>query len=257
VVIFHHNSARITRISTKFSVNKSLVSVGNYVTLRSRVEFKYEYRTQVGNLKLIAYIPDQCTFVGHSVMIGDSVFNGYTVQNNQLIVPLADASDIVHFCIIPNRAGDYAPNAYIEFTLNGKTIQQPIGAAYFQAEGLSIYVPNITAQKTITVKGIAPAGSLIKIYDNDIYAGSTTAFGTGNWAMSFDLQAPNGFSFHNIHGEVTTTQGSSLLTETKEVIYDETFNQIYKATMYNTDFYHRVNVSEFNFRDTNRGLKPC
>ncbi|MCL1933990.1 MAG: hypothetical protein FWF53_09305 [Candidatus Azobacteroides sp.] len=217
-----------------FTVNKALVALDNYVTLRSEVELKEEVRNQVNGLKLIAYIPENCLFVDHSVMIGDSVFNNYTIQDNQLTVLLASDSDIVHFCIVPTQGGEYAPNGFIEFTMTGRTIRQPIGTAYFKAEGLTIYAPSITSQKTIPVKGIVPAQSLVRVYDDDELIGQTTALANGHWAMSCDLQSATGFSFHNIRAEVTTTQGLTLQTETKEVVYDETLNEPVRVMMYNT-----------------------
>jgi len=224
-----------TTDNTVFSVNKALIALNNYVTLRSAVEFKENIRDQVSDLKLIADIPANCSFVAGSVMIGDSVFKNYTIQNNQLTVPMASDSDIVHFCIIPLQGGDYAPNGYIEFTLNGKTIRQPIGAAYFKAEGLKMYAPDITSRKSISLKGIVPANSLVKVYDNDEFIGQTTALANGNWTMmQYDLLNANVFSFHSIRADVITPQGLTLQTETKEVVYDETFNEPINVTMYNT-----------------------
>ena len=223
-----------TASNTLFSVNKSLIALDNYVTLRGEIAFKEAYRAEVGSVKLIADIPEDCSFVDSSVMVGDSVFNDYTIQDNQLTVLLATDSAIVHFCIIPSKGGDYTPNAFVEFTLSGKTIRQPIGAAYFKAEGLKIYVPDITSNKTITAKGIVPAESLVKVYDNDEFIGQITALANGNWTMQCDLQDTSGFSIHSIHAEVTTPQSLTLQTETKDVVYDETLVIFSKVTMYNT-----------------------
>ena len=245
------NQLIYTTNNTLFSVNKSTIAIDNFVTLRGAIEFKEEYRGQIGNLKLIVDIPDSCSFFDKSVMIGNSVFSGYLLQNNQLIIPLATDSDIVHFCITPAQAGNYAPNGFIEFTLNGKTIRQPIGAANFEVEGLSIFVPSITAQKTIPVRGITTAKSLIKIYDDNELIGQTVALADGNWKTSCNLYEPIGYSYHNIHAEIITPKGKILQTETKEVFYDETDIEVYRVIMYNTS--HRFNsfltseVTEFDF----------
>jgi len=241
------NQLIYTTNNTLFSVNKSTIAIDNFVTLRSAVEFKEEYRGQIGNLKLIVDIPDSCSFFDKSVMIGDSVFDGYTIQNNQLTVPMKTDSDIVQFCIVPKQGGNYAPNAYIEFTLNGKKIRQPIGAAYFQAEMFSIYTPNTIAQKTITLRGIVPAKSLVKIYDNDTYIGQTTALANGSWKFQGDLYEAYNYTFHDIHGEILTTQGLSLQSRTIEVFYDSTTVKLSNVTMYNTDFHHIVNITKFDF----------
>jgi len=245
-------SVLYTTNNTSFSVNKTSIAIGNYVTLRSEIEFKGAYQTQVSNVKLIVDIPEQCSFVNNSVMTGSAIFNGYTLQNNQLTIPLANYSDVVKFCIIPTQGDAYAPNGFIEFTLNGNTIRQPIGTANFTAEGLSIVVPSLTAQNTIPVSGIVTANSLVKIYDGDQQIGQTTALANGNWNTKCDLYKPYAFSLHEIHAEVTTPQGLAMQTETKEVVHNISAIEVSKVTMYNTahqsgslDLYEYTTVFDF------------
>jgi len=167
-------------------------------------------------------------------MRGNSVFNGYTLQNNQLTIPLTNYSDVVKFCIIPSQEGNYAPNGFVEFTLDGKTIRQPIGTANFMAEGLNIVVPRLTTQNTIPIRGVATPLSLIKIYDNEELIGQTTALANGNWNIQCKLYEPYPFSIHNIYAEITTSQGLVLETVVEHVIHNISAIQVSKVTMYNT-----------------------
>ncbi|GHT64340.1 hypothetical protein AGMMS50239_21860 [Bacteroidia bacterium] len=223
-----------TGSKTLFSVNKTTIAIGNYVTLRGEIDFKEDYSDKISNVKLIVDIPENSTFVAGSVMVGGSVFGGYTFNNNQLIVPLANKPDVVHFCIIPIEGGAYYSNGFVEFDLEGGTIRQPIGAAWFSAENLSIIVPNYTAQKTIPVRGVVTPRSLVKVYDNGALIGQTTAFPNGNWLIRCPLNEPDLFSFHNIQAEILTPQGVTVWTETKETVFYEKAIEVSKVTMINT-----------------------
>lgn len=226
-----------TGSKTLFSINKTIGTVGNYLTLRAEVDFKEEYATRVSNLKLIVDIPEACIFEANSVKVGDALSGGYFFDDNRLTISLEDYSDIIRFCITPVLKGNYAPNAFIQFDLEGKTITQPIGSAIFTVENLSISVPKITAKKEITVHGIVPAKSDVKVYDGDALIGQTQAMATGDWFMQCDLHKPYALSYHNIHAEVITSQGLILQTETKRITHNISAIEPANVTMIHTSFY--------------------
>jgi len=218
---------------TLFSVNKTSITAGNYLTLRAELDFKAAYTGIVSNVKLIVDIPEQCSFVNSSLTTGSVVSGSYSMVGNRLTVPLADYSDIVRFCIIPLQEGNHAPNAFVEFDLEGSTITQPIGAAGFAAEGLTVSVPILTAQKEITIRGTAIGKSEITIYDGDVLIGRTQALASGEWSLECELYKPYALSYHNIHAEVITAQGLTLRTETKEITHNITAIVPSKVTMIN------------------------
>jgi hypothetical protein len=244
------NESRLyyTGDNTYFSVNKTSGTAGNYLTLRAQIDFKSEYADKISNLKLIVDIPDECSFEHNSVMKGSSILSStaYSYMNNQLTVALADYADAVRFCIIPVSAGDFSPGAFIEFDIDGRTIRQPIGSAPFTVQSLALMVPSVTAQKAIPVQGIAPAGSNVMIYDNDMLIGQTKALKDGSWALSCELNNPYAYSFHDIHAEVLS-QGIHLNTEIKQVTYDATSVSLSKVTMLNIAYPHKEETTVFDF----------
>lgn len=238
--------------NTSFTVNKTQIAIGNYVTLRGEIGFADEYSNQVSEVKLIVDIPSSCSFVDNSVMIGNAVYTGYSIRNNQLIVPLSESLEAVRFCIIPSESGNYSPNAFVEFIIDGETKRQPIGTAAFAAEGLSIIVPSVTAQETIPVRGVSTPRSFIKIYDNGELIGETIALANGTWTKLCPLYKPYALSTHSIHAEINTPIGLSMETEIKDVTHNVTAIEISKVSMYNTahtssslDLYEYVTVFDF------------
>lgn len=153
--------------NTSFTVNKPSIVIGNYLTLTGKLDFKPSYSGSVRNLQMIVDIPEKCSFVENSVMVGNSI-SSYTLNGHRLTIPMSNSADRVRFCVIPTDGGEYAPTAYTQFELNGSTILQPIGSAHYTAQNLSINVPSTVARTTFPISGTAIGKSTIEIYDNDV-----------------------------------------------------------------------------------------
>ncbi len=222
-----------------FSVNKTSIVAGNYLTLKGKIEFKSAYTSKVSNVSLVVDLPESCSFVENSVMVGSKIA-GYTLEGNRLTIPLTGKyTDQVRFCIIPTVGGDYAPNAFAQFTLEDKEILQPIGNVNFTVEGLTISVPSTVAKTSVPISGTVQHGnSTIEIFDNGVKIGETTSLANGVWSTTCELDEPYNLSTHRIYAKVTTKQGLELLSETQECMYDKNNIEVKTVTMINVS--HRV-----------------
>lgn len=219
---------------TSFTSNKSSIVVGNYLTLTGRIDFKPAYATRVSDVLLTVSLPEACAFVENSVMVGNSTAT-YTLHNGQLTIPLGSRyTDRVRFCVLPTAGGDYAPSAMVQFTLDDSTVSQPIGAAAYTAQDLSISVPSTVAKTSIPVSGTAQGMSQIDIFDDDVLIGHTTALANGSWATTCELANAYNLSQHLIHAVATTKQGLQLNTEQMTCTYDRDAILVSKVTMVNT-----------------------
>ena len=201
VPLFDETKFYYTGENTSFTVNKPNIVIGNYLTFRGQIDFKEQFATRVSDVQLIVDLPETCHFYDGSVLVAGQT-GGYLSDGNRIIVPLSDYNAIVRFCAIPTVAGDFAPSAFVQFNLNGKTITQPIGNAPFTAEGLSILVPSLTADSLITVSGTAKSGSSIKVFDGDVQIAETQSLATGEWRTEANLYLPYDHSYHNIYAKV-------------------------------------------------------
>lgn len=230
--------------NTSFNVNKSSIVAGNYLTLTGHLDFKDAYSTKVSNVSLIVDLPESCSFVENSVMVGNSI-SSYNLDGNRVTIPMANYTDRVRFCIIPTLGGDYAPSALVQFDVDGETITQPIGSANYTAKDLTISVPATVAKTTIPVSGTAVGISDIEIYDGDVLIGQTRSIANGNWSAIVELDNPYNLSVHNIYAKVTTKVGLSLVSESQSCTYDK--NDIYaktvEMTFYNGWMRRNVNVT--------------
>lgn len=219
--------------NTSFTVNKPSIVAGNYLTLTGHIDFKSAYVTQVSNVQMIVDLPESCQFVENSVMVGNST-SSYTMQGHQLIIPMSRHTDRVRFCVIPTLGGEYAPSAFAQFDLNGKTVKQPIGAANFTTKNLSITVPSLTAASNIPISGTAPRKSNIGIYDGNILIGQTKALANGIWSLTCELNNPEPLSEHHIYGKVLTDSEMDLITENVSCTYDEDAIIVNRVKMINS-----------------------
>ena len=254
VPAFDESKLYYTGDNTSFTVNKSSIVAGNYLTLTGRIDFKPAYATSLSNVQMIVDLPESCEFVENSVMVGNST-SSYTFNGHQITIPMVHYTDRVRFCIIPTLSGDYAPSAFVQFDMNGEMVTQPIGDAKYTVQDLLISVPSIVAKTSVPISGTAIGQSAIEIYDNGMLIGNTKSLANGTWKTTCELNEPYNLSTHNIYAKVTTKTGLGLISETKQMMYDANMIVPEKVTMlyYNPEFVGQYNIV---FDLINRSVSP-
>jgi len=257
---FNESKLYYTGENTSFTVNKSSIVAGNYLTLSGRIDFKPAYVSSVSNIQMVVDLPENCSFVENSVMVGNNT-SSYTLNGNRLTIPVARLNDRIRFCVIPTLGGDYAPSAFAQFDMNGETITQPIGSANYTAKDLSIVVPSTVAKTTVPVSGTAIGKCDIEIYEGNVLIGRTKSLANGVWSTTFELSEPYNCSTHEIYAKVTTKAGLELVSETKKCVYDKDAIEVSTVTMINTahtaanlDLYDYVTI--FNLQDPPLSISP-
>ena len=219
--------------NTSFTVNKPSIVAGNYLTLTGHLDFKSAYSTKVSNVNLIVDLPESCSFVENSVMVGNST-SSYTLEGNRIIIPMARYTDRVRFCIIPTVGGAMNISAYTNFDMEGVTRTQPIGMAHAVIKDIEISVPSVINIPQLLVKGHASPGSKINIYWDRVLSGTCISNKAGNWQCHIEFDSLLSYSEHSIFAKIEVSEELTLLTESKTIIYDEECPIINKVTMINT-----------------------
>ncbi len=228
--------------NSSLSANKLYVVAGNYLTLSGMVKIKEEYADKVSNVKLIIDIPESAVFVEESVLNGSSKTE-YSVQNQQLIIPLDEKrkSANVKFCVIPTKSGNYIPNGFVKFNIDGEEKICAIGAANYTVDDIKIKVPHRTNNTNITVRGLAMPGSNVEVYDNDVIVGSITTPEDGKWSISCVLDKPYNLSSHHIHAKIYV-DGSEIQSQTENCIFDINTNTVKSVTMTHYNGWYKKNM---------------
>lgn len=212
---FKEDDFRLTGEGTSFTVNKTEVTVGQYVTFKAQVDFKASVATAAG-VQLLFDLPEGCEYVQQSMMMGNRTVSPQQ-EGRRLTLSLEDPTQVVRFCVIPTQSGVIDPVAYVSFVNNGQRTTQPIGSATVTAESLTITVPEVTGRRLLPVTGMAAPQSTVQVYDGDVLVAETTALGTGYWSAMAELHEPYNLSSHMIHAIVTSSEGIKMQSETKTV----------------------------------------
>ena len=234
VPVLDESKLYYTGDNTMFSVNKTSVVAGNYLTLKGKIDFRDNYASQVGDVSLVVDLPASCSFVENSVMVGSKV-SSYTIDGNRLTVPLSRYSDEVKFCVIPKSGGSHSITGYASFKMDGNNILQPIGNAPFTVEELSLVIPEVVCLPEVFISGVAVGNSDVEIYDGNVLIGQTRAIANGVWATKCTLNMPYTLTNHKISAKVTTSDGLRLESETKDCFYDKSAIVVSSITMLTSD----------------------
>lgn len=232
-----------TNSNTSFSVNKSSITTGNYLTLSAAIDFKGAYTDNIGNVALVVDLPEACDFVEQSVIQGTNLLP-YTIDNNRLVVQLGNNYRTkTRFCVIPIAGGSFNATASIVFDYNGKSITQPIGSATSEIKDIEIIVPSVIANTVIPVKGFGKPKSLVTVYVNDELAGKTNVLANGTWSIECPLPNPQNLKQYRVYATITSTDGTTLQTASKTTVYDMNVIQAKTVTMTFFNGWLRRNVS--------------
>ena len=245
IPLFDEDAFRMTSDAATLSVNKSEVTVGQYVTLRASVAFKPAYASQT-DLQLLFDLPEGCSLVENSVMVGNGTA-AYQTDGNRVIVPLANISDDVRFCVVSTHSGSYLVSASVA---TGQTAgAQPFGTVLFSATDLTINVVEKTARRSIPVTGMAVPLSQVQVYDNGTLIGETTSLGTGSWSLMCPLDKAYNLSEHSIYAVVITSEGLQIQSETKTVKVDRAgLTPVVSCRLQSDNFEHKHFDFKWDFR---------
>lgn len=233
--------------SSSITANKSSVVVGNYLTFTCQIDIKPEVADYVDNISLIIDLPEGCTFVDNSVMVGTTK-STYSLESGRLNIPVKSSNKQARFCIIPTIAQDYIVSAYANFEIYDNDFIRAVGSTTFEAKELSIIVPPITTTPTFSLSGTTNGASSIEIYDGSNIIGRTNSSLGGVWYTKCELVNPYNLSNHNIHAKVTDSSGITVTSESKRILYNQDAIRVSKVTMnhFNPEMY-KTYVSEFDF----------
>lgn len=221
IPLFDESKFYYTGSNTQFSINKSNVIAGNYLTLTGKVDFQDAYKFNVTDAEIVVSLPESCQMVENSAILGNAL-TSYEYRDNTVTVPLGeDFTQRVKFCIVPTHRGNFTPNAFVRFKLDGKTIMQPIGSVAYTVTDVTIWSAPLISTPEIFVDGNASAQAQIEVYDGSSLIGTTKALSDGYWSLQTTLKNCTNLSMHELHAKVTSQSGLVQNSEICLVEYNE------------------------------------
>ena len=238
IPFFDESKLYYTGQNTSFTVNKTSIISGNFLTLQARVDFKEAFRQDIDGMELVFELPEGNSFVENSMMVGSKMVVYDKEQNSVSIKVDGNQVERVRFCVVPTAKGKYAPNAYVRFNIGGKQVTQPIGNVNYEVKSHTINMPAVICKENVTVSGNSTGRCKVEVYDGQQLIGRAESMPNGVWRAECKLNRPYNMSKHQIYAKIITQEGLEMQTETKECTYDVNAVEVSKVTMYNTS--HRV-----------------
>ncbi|MFB9324934.1 S-layer homology domain-containing protein [Paenibacillus aurantiacus] len=107
-------------------------------------------------------------------------------------------------------------SARIEGTAGGAAISESLGLVQLEVPRVSIEAPAQAAASTLQVMGVAPAGSEVRIYDDNLLLGMTQATAGGTWKSGVELTNADGSDIHLLWVEAES--GARKLRSDRKVV---------------------------------------
>lgn len=248
------DDSKFYRAEGSFSVNKTSVVAGGYITFRANYYIPSNYEGNITGINLEFPMPEECSFVEKSLIAlpAGTASENIRFENGVLRVPFESNGGEVKFCVEPRKGGQYFPDAFITYEYGGNTYRQPIGSAWFQATDFELRVPATTARTTVYARGTARDVCNITVYDNGKPVGQCLSQPNGDWVLKFELAEPgDGIpypEYHQIYADIyDPVRDRHYPTASKLLIYDPEYPEPGLLTMIHNgatiDFDHNKGVT--------------
>ena len=111
-------------------------------------------------------------------------------------------------------------------------LSNSLGTAEIYIETISLEADAYTYRRDIHINGLAPAGSLVKIYDRGVPIGEVMASPAGYWNLNVILPGEDGVRYRHELVAATEHGGSTLISERQIMIYDPNRPGLSKLIVY-------------------------
>ncbi len=240
VPTLHAEQLKIIHQSTTFSVNQNTVTLGDYITVRTRVKLKNEFvqnSWNYGDFRLLFDIPQGCSYLKGSLMLYNETVDA-DYEDGRLMVrssSLEEGQTVdVRFCLVCEKEGPKQVTGMVGYTkydwTNGDThYVSPIGGAPFTVIPMEYEIEKQTLGNIIAT-GNAPKGATVSLYDDTALLGQTTVSGK-TWSFNETLPQTHNMSLHPIHIECVTKEGNVYDTPVTNVLVNRDLNTVSRVTM--------------------------
>ena len=203
---------------TYFMGNQSSMLIGDYETLKARIQFKPEYASRVSNVQLVVDLPDGVSIVPGSL-------DGYQLDGQRITIN-SEGENYKRFCVTTANVGSYRPSAFVRFTLDGEEFLHPIGTAFFETKRLTFGATGYTQSGSVNIWGNLPKalrGCDLQIFDNGVMVWQGLVPETGKMEMETPLYKPLNNSWHGLTVKVFSPELGELETNSRMV---QCYNQV-------------------------------
>jgi hypothetical protein len=203
---------------------------GEYIQIRNH--FSNSSMQATMDTQLLLEIPQGTSLVENSVLVNQRPAVATRVKANEFAVdvgtvPSKGTGVVLYHLRVDKETSQthFSVTQRIQFKHNGAEAEERLGEAFVNVTRVRLEAPSLTASKDLTVTGVAPMDSLVRVYDGDVLLGQTTSTGYGRWEKMIRLTNEEKTSNHFLRAEVV--QGdSSWVTDIVPVRFEHDYPEI-------------------------------
>lgn len=239
--------------STTFSVLQNEVTLGSYVTVRSRVKVKNEIAQDnwsYDDFRLLFQLPRYCSYLEGSLLVdGEPVEPGY--EDDCLVVRAGESLQRgaivdVRFCLVGKTEGHHQVAALLgyhkyDWQSGDQDFLSPVGTAQFTVMPMQYEIDPVSTGHLVA-RGTAPRDAVVSAYEDQVLLGQTTVSGD-SWVLDVPLPASYNLSKHPVHIECVTKEQNVYTTPVTNVTLNTEQNRISKVTMLYPNAYAQKTIT--------------
>ena len=235
---------------TWLTASKSVAGPSSIITLRARFQLSDEFdSTSITLPRLRLDIPNGTTLIEDSIVVEteNQVIPDIEIYSSYIEIDLKDETGYlcsnngtVTYQVRVKRDPEWpvtAAAAIMSYRSKSRTtgllsdLNEMIGEVYIEIPHISISAPEIVSSPVVNLKGYAPPGANIRIYDGSCLLAETTVSRYGTWMQEVELVDKGDPSNHWLYARLIDEEGNELAYSHTMVTYDSKYPVITMVTM--------------------------
>ena len=173
---------------------------------------------KISEKEVVISLPSNFQLIENSVTKDNKTSDTYTIENDNLIVPVEEEQGTIRFSVNIAKNTKLASAAWLSYTYNGKKSKDIIDIYTLERDYLTLISNEITNTETIFVEGIAPAESLVTITLDETKKAEFRATKSGYYSGEIELDDPQNGQKYTVIASIDTADG--IISRSTSVKYD-------------------------------------
>lgn len=240
------------RSKTSVKVNKSSVTLGQYIVYNIKYALKSDVKAE--NMKLELSIPTNALQSDkNSITVDGKVIYYNNYGSSGLSVPLTERSGCVIVALKTKAVlENCVVTAGISFRNDAGDQNETIDSVSIAINDFRFWLPQLTASTKVYSQGTVLPNKKVEYYDNGVLAGTAYSNKAGDYTIDFELIEPREHSYHEIYAVIDTNEGplktgTRYLEYMKDAVIPEKLD-VYKVPVFGeAGERDRVKIMSINF----------
>ncbi len=206
---------------------------GKVITFSSKITFKDEYKDRVSNVSLVVELPASMQLIEGAVY-ADRAQTPHTYIDNDLTFAVDSEHILYRYCaeVVDIYSGSTV-DTWLEFTLDGNLIRQPIGSTNIKLEDFSYTIPKKVNNTELQLLGKISPNTTLQVFDNNRLIGEVSSNVFGDFSANVTLASKYDSEVHIINF-IQTENGKEVYKSNDYYVNYDTSNSVVESITFSS-----------------------